>query len=35
MVLSLFGDLVVKGGKMDRREDGYTAQASLETQMGK
>lgn len=35
VMLSLFGDLVVKGGKLERTDTGYTAQASLETQKGK
>ncbi|GFS12321.1 biliverdin reductase A [Elysia marginata] len=35
VMLSLFGDLVVKAGKLDRQEESYTAQALLETQKGK
>ncbi|RUS81131.1 hypothetical protein EGW08_011117 [Elysia chlorotica] len=35
IMLSLFGDLLVKGGKIDHQENGYMAQASLETQKGR
>ncbi|GFO22290.1 Biliverdin reductase a [Plakobranchus ocellatus] len=34
VMLSLFGDLVVKGGKLERTENSFTARASLETEKG-